>query len=68
MPGLSSTVGGNWDVMRGEEIQLFGAVGVLMGRNAWAAEEARTRLGAAAAKAGVPLPEVAAVILALDAV
>src|SRR5688572_13705754 len=24
VPGLSSTVGGNWDVMRGEEIQLFG--------------------------------------------
>ena len=26
VPGLSSTVGGNCDVMRGEEIQLFGAV------------------------------------------
>ena len=26
VPGLSSTVGGNWDVMRGEEIQLFGAI------------------------------------------
>ena len=26
VPGLSSTVSGNWDVMRGEEIQLFGAI------------------------------------------
>ena len=26
VPGLSSTVGGDWDVMRGEEIQLFGAI------------------------------------------
>ena len=26
VPGLSSTVGANWDVMRGEEIQLFGAI------------------------------------------
>lgn len=26
VPGLSSTVGGDWDVMRGEEIQLVGAV------------------------------------------
>jgi 2-dehydro-3-deoxygalactonokinase len=26
VPGLSTTVGGDWDVMRGEEIQLFGAV------------------------------------------
>ena len=26
VPGLSSTAGGNWDVMRGEEIQLFGAI------------------------------------------
>ena len=26
VPGLSSTIGGNWDVMRGEEIQLFGAI------------------------------------------
>jgi 2-dehydro-3-deoxygalactonokinase len=26
VPGLSSTVDGNWDVMRGEEIQLFGAI------------------------------------------
>lgn len=26
VPGLSSTVGGHWDVMRGEEIQLFGAI------------------------------------------
>ena len=26
VPGLSTTVGGNWDVMRGEEIQLFGAI------------------------------------------
>ncbi len=26
VPGLCSTVGNNWDVMRGEEIQLFGAI------------------------------------------
>lgn len=26
VPGLCSTIGGNWDVMRGEEIQLFGAI------------------------------------------
>ena len=26
VPGLSSTIGGRWDVMRGEEIQLVGAV------------------------------------------
>ncbi len=26
VPGLSSTVGGDWDVMRGEEIQLVGAI------------------------------------------
>ena len=30
VPGLSSTVGGNWDVMRGEEIQLFGAIASAM--------------------------------------
>jgi GAF domain-containing protein len=42
------------------------AVGVLVARNGWGPDEARTRLRAAAGKAGVALGEVASVVLALS--
>lgn len=42
------------------------AVGLLMGRHGWGAEEARERLRAAAGKAGVAIGEVAAVVRDLE--
>jgi len=41
------------------------AVGVLMGRNSWSPEHARTELRSAAQRAGMGLGDVAAVVLAL---